>query len=110
MLKVVIIVAQSYERVDPPLEAAPSPETVARKVLRILDSAEKTPSQITTGTFFQAEVAPLRELASTLSTIKTEAGSACLKAYLRNLRVPLFRRADRVVQAESKSGQNGGTA
>lgn len=58
----------------------------------------------------QAEVAPLRELASTLSAIKAEGGSPCLKAYLRNLRVPLYRRADRIVQAETKSGRNGGTA
>ena len=46
----------------------------------------------------QAEVAPLRELASTLSKIKGEGGSACLKAYLRNLRIPLFDKANRVVQ------------
>ncbi len=45
----------------------------------------------------QAEVAPLRELAKTLATIKTEGGSACLKSYLRNLRVPLYQRADRIV-------------
>lgn len=58
----------------------------------------------------QAEVAPLRELASTLSTIKGEGGSPCLKAYLRNLRVPLYRRAGRIVQADANNGQNGGTA
>jgi regulator of protease activity HflC (stomatin/prohibitin superfamily) len=58
----------------------------------------------------QAEVAPLRELAHTLSTIKTEGGSACLRAYLRNLRVPLYRRADRILQTESDNGQKGGTA
>lgn len=58
----------------------------------------------------QAEVAPLRELASTLSTIKAEGGSACLKAYLRNLRVPLYRRADRIVQTETQRGVSGGTA
>jgi len=58
----------------------------------------------------QAEVAPLRELASTLSTVKNEGGSECLRAYLRNLRVPLYRRASRIVRAETNNGQNGGTA
>ncbi len=57
----------------------------------------------------QAEVAPLRELASTLAAIKAEGGSRCLQAYLRNLRVPLYRRAGRVVRAEAITGQNGGT-
>lgn len=47
----------------------------------------------------QAEVAPLRELAATLARIKKEGGSECLKAYLRNLRIPLYRRAGRIVQA-----------
>ncbi len=56
----------------------------------------------------QAEVAPLRELAGTLATIKSEGGSACLKAYLRNLRVPLYRRADRVVHSDNGVGQTGG--
>ena len=45
----------------------------------------------------EAEVAPLRELASILTRIKTEGGATALKTYLRNMRVPLFRRADRVV-------------
>jgi regulator of protease activity HflC (stomatin/prohibitin superfamily) len=58
----------------------------------------------------QAEVAPLQELGSTMSTIKSEGGSACLKAYLRNLRAPLYRRADRIVRTEANTGQNGGTA
>ena len=58
----------------------------------------------------QAEVAPLRELANTLSTIKVEGGSTCLKAYLRNMRVPLFQRANRIVQAEENFERNGGTA
>ena len=44
-----------------------------------------------------AEVAPLRELATILTRIKTRGGSAALKAYLRNMRVPLFSRANRVV-------------
>ena len=56
----------------------------------------------------QAEVAPLRELAKTLSGIKTEGGSECLKAYIRNLRVPLFKRANRVVQTTPNSKQIGG--
>ena len=58
----------------------------------------------------QAEVAPLRELAVTLSTIKTEGGSECLRAYIRNLRVPLFRRAGRVIQTPISDGLPGGTS
>ena len=58
----------------------------------------------------QAEVAPLRELAKTLTTIKAEGGSACLKSYLRNLRVPLYQRAERIVQGENQSKRNGGMA
>ncbi len=58
----------------------------------------------------QAEVAPLRELAKTLTTIKAEGGSACLKSYLRNLRVPLYQRAERIVQSENHSERNGGNA
>lgn len=58
----------------------------------------------------QAEVAPLRELADTLATVKAEGGSTCLKAYLRNLRVPLYRRADRIVRAETNGAEHGGTA
>lgn len=57
----------------------------------------------------QAEVAPLRELAKTLSAIKSEGGSSCLKAYLRNLRVPLYQRAERIVHSESDLGRNGGS-
>jgi regulator of protease activity HflC (stomatin/prohibitin superfamily) len=45
----------------------------------------------------QAEVAPLRELASTLGQIKSEGGSPALAAYLRNMRIPLLQRARRVV-------------
>lgn len=45
----------------------------------------------------QAEVAPLRELATTLAPIKTEGGSDALTAYIRNMRVPLLERARRVV-------------
>lgn len=57
----------------------------------------------------QAEVAPLQELAKTLTTIKSEGGSECLNSYLRNLRVPLYKRTSRIV--ESSDDQNkGGTA
>ncbi len=45
----------------------------------------------------EAEVAPLRELATILAKIKTEGGSGALRTYLRNMRVPLFQRADRVI-------------
>jgi hypothetical protein len=45
----------------------------------------------------QAEVAPLRELADTLSKIKAEGGEAALRAYVRNMRVPLLGRASRIV-------------
>jgi len=46
----------------------------------------------------QAEVAPLKELAETLAHIKAEGGSAALRAYVRNMRIPLLRNARRVVQ------------
>jgi regulator of protease activity HflC (stomatin/prohibitin superfamily) len=58
----------------------------------------------------QAEVAPLRELAKTLSTIKAEGGSYCLRAYLRNLRVPLYRNADRIVQSATTSARSEGAS
>ncbi len=45
----------------------------------------------------QAEVAPLRELATTLGKIKSEGGPTALKMYLRNMRVPLLERASRIV-------------
>ena len=45
-----------------------------------------------------AEVAPLRVLAETLTQIKTEGGEPALRAYIRNLRVPLFERAQRIIQ------------
>lgn len=48
----------------------------------------------------EAEVAPLRELASTLTQVKTEGGSEALRAYLRNMRLPLYQRAGRVVMAQ----------
>ena len=46
----------------------------------------------------QAEVAPLNELAQTLVGIKEEGGSSTLKAYVRNLRIPLLQRARRIYQ------------
>jgi regulator of protease activity HflC (stomatin/prohibitin superfamily) len=45
----------------------------------------------------EAEVAPLHELSTILTRIKREGGSEALAAYRRNLRVPLFERAGRVV-------------
>ncbi len=47
----------------------------------------------------QAEVAPLTVLAQTLTSIKTEGGPAALKAYVRNMRVPLYGRARRIIQS-----------
>ncbi len=47
----------------------------------------------------QAEVAPLRELATTLTKIKQGGGRDALTAYIRNMRVPLLSRAGRVVQS-----------
>ncbi|MFT4546912.1 MAG: regulator of protease activity HflC (stomatin/prohibitin superfamily) [Verrucomicrobiales bacterium] len=52
----------------------------------------------------QAEIAPLNELANTLVAIKAEGGSRTLKAYVRNLRVPLLKRARRICQT-AKSNQ-----
>lgn len=49
----------------------------------------------------RAEVAPLRELAKTLTTIKQRGGSKCLQAYLRNIRIPLYSRAKTVFQTDS---------
>ena len=45
----------------------------------------------------EAEVAPLRELGTILGKIRAEGGSEALRAYRRNLRVPLYERAGRVV-------------
>ena len=47
-----------------------------------------------------AEVAPIRELAATLTKIKDEGGSQALAAYVRNMRVPLLERASRIVQVQ----------
>ena len=51
----------------------------------------------------QAEVAPLKVLATTLSSIQTEGGSTALDTYLRNMRVPLLGRAQRIVVNPQKS-------
>jgi regulator of protease activity HflC (stomatin/prohibitin superfamily) len=51
----------------------------------------------------QAEVAPLRELAKTLSEIKASGGPPALAAYVRNLRIPLLRRARRIVQTTGRA-------
>ena len=50
----------------------------------------------------KAEVAPLLELAKTLTAVKSEGGSNCLQAYLRNLRIPLLTKAKRVLQTTQK--------
>ncbi|MEM6692229.1 MAG: SPFH domain-containing protein [Planctomycetota bacterium] len=46
----------------------------------------------------QAEVAPLQELASTLTEIKKEGGSSCLQAYLRNAKLPLLKNVRKLIQ------------
>ncbi|MCC9601894.1 SPFH domain-containing protein [Stieleria sp. JC731] len=51
----------------------------------------------------QAEVAPLRELAGTLSEIKKNGGSPALKAYVRNARIPLYGVASRVIQTTDET-------
>jgi len=58
----------------------------------------------------QAEVAPLKELASTLATIKEEGGSDCLRSYLRNLKIPLYQRASRIVQTSDSNKSNGASS
>ena len=52
----------------------------------------------------QAEVAQLRELATTLNQIKGTGGSGALKAYVRNLKVPLYGRARRIIQTAQGNG------
>lgn len=49
----------------------------------------------------EAEVAPLRELATILTRMKSRGGPSALKAYLRNMRVPLLERARRVVMTSA---------
>lgn len=45
----------------------------------------------------QAEVAPLKELADTLAQVKAGGGSEALRAYVRNMRIPLLGKARRIV-------------
>ncbi|NEX22870.1 SPFH domain-containing protein [Thiorhodococcus mannitoliphagus] len=51
----------------------------------------------------QAEVAPLKELADTLTKIKSSGGPNALRTYIRNLRVPLLGQAKRIVQSAGSS-------
>lgn len=51
----------------------------------------------------QAEVAPLKELAETLAQVKAGGGSGALRAYVRNMRIPLLRNARRIVQTTGTS-------
>ena len=46
----------------------------------------------------QAEVAPLKELAVTLKGIKADGGPEALRAYVRNMRIPMLKRARRIIQ------------
>lgn len=56
----------------------------------------------------QAEVAPLRELAGSLKTIKEAGGGKALTAYIRNMRVPLLARARRLILVSKDSGDRTG--
>ena len=51
----------------------------------------------------QAEVAPLEERSVTLGRVKSEGGPGALRAYIRNMRVPLLKRARRIVQTTGQS-------
>ena len=59
----------------------------------------------------QAEVAPLREMAGTLTQIKAEGGSPALHAYVRNMRLPLLERTRRLVEnpVPATGQESGGT-
>jgi regulator of protease activity HflC (stomatin/prohibitin superfamily) len=46
----------------------------------------------------EAEVAPLRELATTLKEIKQAGGSQALAAYVRNMKIPLLKRTVRLIE------------
>jgi regulator of protease activity HflC (stomatin/prohibitin superfamily) len=50
----------------------------------------------------QAEVAPLKELAQTLAHVKSGGGSEALRAYVRNMRIPLLRNAKRILQISGR--------
>ena len=58
----------------------------------------------------QAEVAPLRELADTLNRIKAKGGSDALRAYIRNMRIPLLKQAVRIVQFAGPNTTGGSAA
>ena len=58
----------------------------------------------------QAEVAPLKELARTLTTMKEEGGAGCLQSYIRNLRIPLFQRTSRIVQTSQTNKRTGASS
>jgi regulator of protease activity HflC (stomatin/prohibitin superfamily) len=58
----------------------------------------------------QAEVAPLRELADTLNRIKAKGGSDALRAYIRNMRIPLLTQAVRIVQFAGPTTTGGSAA
>ncbi len=61
-------------------------------------AADATPGALhRAGNNALAEVAPLKVMAETLGRIKTEGGSKSLRAYVRNMRVPLLGQARRVV-------------
>jgi regulator of protease activity HflC (stomatin/prohibitin superfamily) len=47
----------------------------------------------------EAEVAPLRELAAKLAELKVEGGSKVLRSYIRNYKIPLWRRTKRVIES-----------
>ena len=49
----------------------------------------------------EAEIAPLDEMAATLKVIKDEGGAGALQAYLRNMRIPLLMRTDRIIHAQA---------
>ena len=51
-------VAEAWQTVDRNMEAAPQPELVARRILKIIDR-EDPPPRVTVGDFFQSAVAPL---------------------------------------------------
>ncbi len=55
----------------------------------------------------EAEVAPIRELASSLTRVKKQGGSEALTTYLRNMRIPLRKRARNLVELESGNLEGG---
>lgn len=54
----------------------------------------------------EAEVAPLQELAGTLSQIKEEGGSTALSVYVRNMRLPLLERTRRILETPHAGGMS----